>query len=187
VGYPWHGGRAAHDAAQLLGIEVDQTAREGVLVADHHGPLRGLAHEALAVEHPVDRRGRQLEQRPDAFGTPAGPLAQAHDVRLGERRQPPRTGARARAAVEKATLALGAPTWQPAVVEAPTDTERGARGRDRHTRLDRLEDLGPAAWRQGGIGVTMHRGALPVVELVSALNLAGDGLLVVTNVVAEQT
>jgi hypothetical protein len=35
--------------------------------------------------------------------------------------------------------------------------------------------------------VTMRRGALPVVELSALLNLAGDGLLVVTNLVIEQT
>jgi hypothetical protein len=32
----------------------------------------------------------------------------------------------------------------------------------------------------------MHRGALPDVELLALLNLAGDGLLVVTNLVREQ-
>lgn len=72
-------------------------------------------------------------------------------------------------------------------VEAPADSEGGAGGGHRHARLHRFGDLRAAAWRQRRVGVTMHRGALPVVEVVSALNLPGDGLLYVTNVVAEQT
>ena len=55
----------------------------------------------------------------------------------------------------------------------------------RHARLDRFEDLGPTAWRQDRVGVTMHRGALLGGWLFDALNLPGDGLLYVTNVLGD--
>ena len=92
-----------------------------------------------------------------------------------------------RAAVREAGLAGDLAARQPAVVEVSADPSGETGGGHRHARLDEQEDGRPTPWRQSSVGVTMHRGALPVVELSALLNLAGDGLLVVTNVVREQS
>ena len=57
-----------------------------------------------------------------------------------------------------------------------------------HAGLDRFEDLGPTAWRQDRVGMTMHmRSPFRWLVVSANPNLAGDGLLYVTNVLGDYT
>jgi hypothetical protein len=179
--------RSADDPPQLLGVEMDEAAGLGMLVADDRDTLARPAHQTVAAEDPVDRRGRQPDQHRDPVGAPAETSAQGDDPCFLDDREPVRAGVRSGAPVDERIPACRPPAGRPAVVEAAADPSRETRRGDRHARFDELEDGRPTPWRQPSVGVTMHRGALPVIEVVSALNLAGEGLLVVTNLVREQS
>ena len=178
--------RSAHDAPELLGVEMDEAAWLLVLVAHDRLALRLAGHETLAPQHAMTGGRGQAEPGTEPVGTPAGPSALGHDGGLLGQREAARAVVRSRARVDEAVAAPRLPARQPPVEEATADAEGGTGRRDGHPGLDGLEDLGASSWCQRGACMTMHRGALPVVELVSALNLAGDGLPYVTNVVRGQ-
>lgn len=62
---------------------------------------------------------------------------------------------------------------------AATIGRRGRKPRSLSSSPRPLRGPCAPAWRQSGIGVTMHRGAVPGVDFVSTLNVPGDGLLAV--------
>ncbi len=165
---------------------MDEAARLGVLVADDRHRLAPAADQALAAEHPVDGRGGLPDQGGDPVRTPAEALPEGDDLGLLGDGQTVRARARSRAAVDEPGLPGHLPARQPAVLEAPAHpaarqaavTVIPASTSRKHRR--------PTPWRQTSVGVTMHRAALPVVELSALLKLAGDRLLVVTNPVGEQ-
>ena len=158
-----------------------------MLEADHGLTLGAPADLPVAAQGAVDGRWRQREQGRDPVGTPALRLADPEDVQLLGGRESLSTPVWTAAAIDERGRATRLPAWPPAVVPAPAHPEHETGGTDRRTRGNGVEDRRPTTWRQARIGMTMHRGALPVVELSALLNLAGDGLLFVTNLVEEQS
>lgn len=164
------------DAAELLGVEVEQAARRGELVAEgrHRGRRRSL--ETEAADGPVDGRGRRPQGRGDPVGSPAG------GADASPRSAAPRgpgdaaVSGLAERSGRRVHPAHGPPAQQPPVVTATADPEGETGGADGQAGLDGPEDLRPTAWCQAGVGVTMpSEEPSQVIELVSALNLAGDG------------
>jgi len=179
--------RSTHDAAELLGVEMEQVARALVLVAVGRLDRPGSGDETVAAQRPVTGRGGQPEECTEPVGTPAERTTQGHDAGLVDDGEPLWAGVWSGAAVEEAGMALGVPAWQPSIVDATADPEGETSRRGGHARPHGFEDPGATAWRQSGVGMTMHRGALPSGWLFSNPNLPGDGLRFVTNVVKEQT
>jgi hypothetical protein len=147
------------DAAQLLGVDMDQLARPGHLHAPDRlarDPIEMVeAVEPVANQHPMHGRGRHSDDASNA-GRPQAPLrAQADDSSLLGRLGPSRRAMRAAGAILEAGHALGLVATPPDIGPVPRDVHRLGGVRHRPTGFDSLTE--PVSTFGGERGVTVHR------------------------------
>ena len=163
----------AVDPAELLGIDVDQSAGLLPLVADDcHGRVESLEPaEPDPAQRLADRRDRPAEAARDR--RPRQPLApQDCDLGFGGGIKPERAGMRPRRAVAQAGSTFHPEAVAPLAHRPAVDTERRRHGRDRRARLKTFHDQHSTARRGSGILMNVHPRLLGDGRVCGNRNLA---------------